>query len=204
MSFHDNRTPGERARGRLPNGGKAVGKAFFTNLSTGDEIPVQFNPTEFSKTLEVEYARQTVPGLSHKVLQYVGTSNTQIELELYFIADSVEQMKANIKTRSAIEALCYPRSATSVADGGPPRVLFVWPRFATMTMVITGMTDTFTLFERYGRPREMTISLALEEVRNMRLLSSDVAEHGLERSHSGGTDEFNDFESVEAGENGWE
>ena len=57
---------------QLPFGGVPTARMYLINLATGIERTAQFNPTEFSRTLEVEYARQTVPGLSHKVMHIHG------------------------------------------------------------------------------------------------------------------------------------
>ena len=42
----------------------------IANVSSGESIEAQFNPTELEEALEVNWARQTVPGLSHQPLQF--------------------------------------------------------------------------------------------------------------------------------------
>lgn len=166
----------------FPYGGTPVAKMYLVNLATGIEREVQFNPTEFSRALEVEYARQTIPGLPHKVLQYISTSNSTFQLDLFFDADNREQMLNNLATRRFIESLCYPRGVDTIIDGGPPRVLFVWPTFVSLTTVVTGVGETFTKFASDGSPTGFTLAVALEEVRDFRLLSDDVIMQGLQRS----------------------
>ena len=173
----------KRFNNNMRNGGFAFEKASFTDLGDPkDPVYVQFNPTEFSKSLEVEYARQTIPGLPHKVLQYISTSNAQFEMELYFTANSAGEAVDNLTTRKRLDSFCYPRGASSVADGGPPRILFVWPQFISLTTVITGLAENYTAFFQSGRPKEMTLTLTLEEIRDMRLLQEDVGLQGLRRS----------------------
>jgi len=172
----------------IPFGGVPVAKMYLVNLATGIERVVQFNPTEFSRTLEVEYAKQTVPGLSHKIMQYVSTGNSAFEMELFFDADNRDQILQNLATRRFIESLCYPRGVNSIVDGGPPRVLFVWPTFISLTTLITSVTETFTKFASDGTPIGFTLSLAMEETRDARLLSDDVIMQGLERSGLAPTD----------------
>lgn len=166
----------------IPYGGVPVAKMYLVNLHTGIERAVQFNPTEFSRTLEVEYAKQTVPGLSHRVMQYVSTSNSSFSLELFFDADNRNQILQNLATRRFIESLCYPRGVNSIVDGGPPRVLFVWPTFISLTTLIINVTETFTKFASDGTPIGFTLAVTLEETRDVRLLSDDVIMQGLERS----------------------
>ena len=172
----------------IPFGGVPVAKMYLINLATGIERQVQFNPTEFTRSLEVEYARQTIPGLSHKVLQYVSTNNTKFELELFFDADTRDQILQNLATRRFVESLCYPRGVNSIVNGGPPRVLFVWPTFISLTTVLTNVTETYTKFAPDGTPIGFTLGIALEEVRDVRLLSDDVIMQGLERSGLAPTD----------------
>jgi hypothetical protein len=166
----------------MPYSGVPVAKMYLVNLHTGIERAVQFNPTEFTRNLEVEYARQTVPGLSHKVMQYVSTNNTTFEMELFFDADNRQQILENLATRRFIESMCYPRGVDSIINGGPPRVLFVWPTFISLTTLITAMSETYTKFASDGTPLGFTIAITLEEVRNVRLLSEDVLSQGLQRS----------------------
>ena len=54
----------------------------IANTATGDVVEAQFNPAEFEEALEVNWARQTVPGLSHQPLQFVNTGNVKFTLEL--------------------------------------------------------------------------------------------------------------------------
>lgn len=166
----------------FPHGGVPVAKMYLVDLSSNRQVEAQFNPTQFSRALEVEYARQTVPGLSHKVLQYVATNNTTFELELFFTSDNADQAVRNLVTRRTIESFCYPRGVTSVVNGGPPRVLFVWPTFISLTTVLTGVTETYTRFANDGMPTGFTLGITLEEVRDVRMLSKDVLLNGLQRS----------------------
>ena len=39
-------------------------KALITNTVTGDRIPVQFNPEEYTQNREINYAQSAIPGLS--------------------------------------------------------------------------------------------------------------------------------------------
>jgi hypothetical protein len=192
-------TPQEHRGGHMRNGGLPYARASFTKLDVGGpkdqaHVEVQFNPTEFQRSMEVEYARQTVPGLPHKVLQYISTTNSVFEMELYFQAHDQDQMLTNIASRNFLESLCYPRGAGKMIDAAPPRVLFMWPRFVTMTCVVTAMTDSYTMFTQLGRPKEFRITISLEEIRQVRMLSEDVWLTGLKRGPGqlGGGDESDD------------
>jgi hypothetical protein len=53
----------------IETAGQTPARMSIANVSSGDSIDAQFNPTEFEEALEVNWARQTVPGLSHQPLR---------------------------------------------------------------------------------------------------------------------------------------
>ncbi len=163
----------------------------IANVSTGDSIEAQFNPTEFEEALEVNWARQTIPGLSHQPLQFVNTGNTKFTLELNFEAqDPTTDLDQIHLARRFLQSLCYPRrGAQDVIGGGPPRALFVWPKVISLTCVLTGLSFKYCRFNLEGTPVQFTSKVTLEEVRDVRLLSEDVLADGTQRSgaSSGGT-----------------
>jgi len=165
-------------------------KMYMTNLVDGSNIVAQFNPTEFSEAISVNYARQAIPGLSHQPLQYIHTSNETFNLALFFNAnDEVEprqntfaQIEKNLTSRAFLLSVCYPRRGNlGVVGGGPPRLLFVWPTFIALTCVITGLQFRYSRFNANGTPLEFTATIALEEIRDVRLLSEDVFALGTQR-----------------------
>ena len=124
--------------------GRAPARMSIANVSTGESVDAQFNPTEFEEALEVNWARQTVPGLSHQPMQFVNTGNTKFTLELNFEAqDPTTDLEQILHARRFLLSLCYPRrGATTVAGGGPPRALFVWPTIVSLTCAITALTSS--------------------------------------------------------------
>jgi len=159
----------------------------IANTSTGDVVDAQFNPAEFEEALEVNWARQTVPGLSHQPLQFVNTGNVKFTLELHF---EVHDPSADIDqihfARRFLQSLCYPRrGAEDVIGGGPPRALFIWPNVASLTCVVTGLSFKYGRFNLEGTPIQFTAKVTLEEIRDVRLLSEDVLAGGSQRSGSG-------------------
>ena len=142
----------------------------------------QFNPTEFTEALRVNYQRHKIPGLSHEPMQYVNTTNDKIALDLFFDADTQEQADRNLIARRFLLAVCYPkRPVGDLQIGGPPRLLFVWPSFISLTTVVTSLQFTYTRFSSTGVPLDFVASVALEEIRDMRLTYDDVIENGTVR-----------------------
>ena len=58
----------------------ALEKATLTNTITGDRIPVQFNPEDYTLAADVNYAQAAVPGLSSPILQFVNGGARTLEL----------------------------------------------------------------------------------------------------------------------------
>lgn len=159
----------------------------IANVSSGESIEAQFNPTELEEALEVNWARQTVPGLSHQPLQFVNTGNLKFTLELQFEAqNAATDVDRNLQARRFLQSLCYPRrGAANVVRGGPPRVLFVWPTFVSLTCVIASLSFKYSRFNLAGTPIYFTAKVALEEIRDVRLLSEEVLANGTQRSGAG-------------------
>lgn len=141
----------------------------------GSRIIAQFNPTEFTESVSVEYSRQKVVGLSHQPLQYVNTGNDALGFDLFFNAEDIEQLKRNMFSRKFLLSVAYPRrTAQLVTGGGPPRLMFIWPGFISLTCVLIGVSFTYQRFAATGHPLEFTASVTLEEIRDIRLLSDEV------------------------------
>jgi len=159
----------------------------IANVSTGESVEAQFNPTEFEEALEVNWARLTVPGLSHQPLQYVNTGNAKFTLELNFEAqDPTTDLEQIHRTRRFLLSLCYPRrGAADVASGGPSRALFIWPSVVSLTCVITALSFKYGRFNLEGTPVQFTAKVGLEEIRDVRLVSEDVLASGSQRSGTG-------------------
>ena len=166
--------------------GQIPARMSIANVSTGDSIEAQFNPTEFEEAIEVNWARQTVPGLSHQPLQFVHTGNTKFTLELNFEAQDPTTSLDEIHYTSRFhQSQYYPRrGAEDVVGGGPPRALFVWPSVISLTCVVTALSFKYARFNLDGTPIQFTAKVTLEEVRDVRLLSEDVLADGTQRSGS--------------------
>src|SRR5918911_2541972 len=52
--------------------------------NTKEQIPVMFNPEEYSVNKDNNFASQTVPGLSGPLIQFVNGNMRTLEMELFF------------------------------------------------------------------------------------------------------------------------
>jgi hypothetical protein len=159
----------------------------IANVSTGDSVEAQFNPNELEEALEVNWTRQTVPGLSHQPLQFVNTGNVKFTMELNFeVQDPSTDLETIHLARRFLLSLCYPRrGAEDVVGGGPPRALFVWPGVISLTCVVTSLSFKYDRFNLEGTPVQFTAKVTLEEIRDVRLLSEEVLADGSQRSGTG-------------------
>ena len=159
-------------------------RMIIVNVTSGAFIEAQFNPTEFTEALQVNYARQTIPGLSHQRLQYVNTNNVRIPLALELEAlDPASSLDDVLSAKRFLQHLCYPRrGAQDVVGGGPPRVLFIWPQTISLNCVVTDLSFTYQRFNGEGAPVQITANVTLEEIRDVRLPSEDVLVDGSQRS----------------------
>lgn len=95
---------------------------------------------------------------------------------------SLEQVRAR---ENFFQSLCYPEAgAGTVRRGAPPRVIVVWPKYLSMTCVVTDWRTTVERFNVAGDPVVLQHKLGLEEIRDVRLSSSDVLTAGWRRTET--------------------
>ncbi len=168
----------------------ALRKCSIANLRTAEVLEAQFNPTDFERTIAVNWAHITVPGLSHEVLQYTNTKNTGFSFEFFCLANTTDSRARTVDFMNFIESLCYASAgANSIRNGAPPRVLVVWPSLLSMTCVVGKVGFGYKAFTSNGlEVTRAMVSIDFEEIRDARLTSEDVrARGGLRGSASSGS-----------------
>lgn len=165
------------------NGGPPPRVRIF-NLRSQESIEVQFNPTQFSEALSVNYERPSILGMSHKPLQYINTDNLQVPMEFFYIARTPEARELGQQSKNFLYSLCYPsRGAGSITAGQPPRALVVWPNVLSLTTKITQLNINNQRFNRRtGAVVQFTASCQFEEMRDVRWTSEDARELGVRRA----------------------
>lgn len=168
-------------------------KGMLVNLVTNERFKFPFNPTILEETVEARFARISVPGLSHQRLQYSGTSNKKIPLEL-FLSQMAIDMKRNqvgqepfvaTTIKNFLESLIYPQGGDSV-QSGTPRVLFIWPRMITMVARVMKIQFLHRQFSvNTGATTILVAKLDLEEDRDIALLMSEVRSGGGQHYQGG-------------------
>jgi hypothetical protein len=153
------------------------------NLETNEEHVFQFNPTTFDEAIRVRYSRINVPGLSHQRLQYDGTDNNKIPLELFMsqLAQDLQQEKGGSRPfiattrKKFLQSLAYPINA----GRPPPQVLFIWPKMVAIVAVMTKIGFAHKRFtSNSGATTELIVRLELEEDRDMAIRMEEVQRQG--------------------------
>lgn len=157
----------------------------LTNLAANTTLSAQFNPTQFEESLGANYAKLSVPGLSHQVLQYSYTENVTYSLELFnnAIGGGPDGWQRIMDARTFLYAAVHPQADVSgIRKAGAPRILFTWPEMISLTCVITKLAFSYTQFDYMGRPMAYTAKVDLEEVRDSFVSMTDIYAAGTQRS----------------------
>lgn len=159
-------------------------KMYVQDLSTFEILEAQFNPTSLERIITVDFARLTIPGLSHRPIQYNFTDNGKMTVELVYDAQLDGcTVPGLIHAANFMESICYTkRGAQSVAGGQISRVLFKWPSIVSLTCVPTSVKIKYERFNKEATPTYLRLTVALEEIRDARLFSEDVLDSGGRRS----------------------
>jgi len=169
-------------------------KAMIVNLATNERFRLPFNPTVLEEAVEARFNRVSVPGLSHQRLQYQGTSNKTIPLELFMSQLSVDLRRERVgespyvatTMKNFLESLVYPQGDRESGQQGTPRILFVWPRMVTIQARVTKITFLHRQFSsNTGATTMLVAKLTLEEDRDMAILMAEVREQGGQHYQGG-------------------
>jgi hypothetical protein len=156
-------------------------------------LEVLLNPSSMEEVIAANYRRLDVIGQSHKPMQYLGTDNHKFRIEIFLSASGRGKRVARriLDNRQFLMSLMYPRRASPgamVPAISPPRVLFFWPEMISLTALVPRVSISHEMFWVQGSTRQMRCAVEIEEVRDFRLLSEDVARSGTLRL-SGATDD---------------
>lgn len=153
----------------------------LVNVRTNEVLEMQFNPTGLEEKIGATYARQTVPGLSHQVLQFVNTNNNIYRTELFYeSANSGPAGQARIlDARLFLMSVCSPRrSGGAIRTAGAPRIMLVWPGFFSVTCVLTDATFQYSRMNISNVPCTFIAQITLEEIRDVMVTSEEIRLRG--------------------------
>jgi nucleoid-associated protein YgaU len=166
----------------------ALEKASLTNTVSGERIPVQFNPEEYTVQRAVQYAQSAVPGLSAPILQFVAGNLQTLDMELfldtYEAGSDVREVTRKVTDLMNIDGTTH----------APPTLLFVWGSLS-MTCVLARANQRFTMFLADGRPVRATLQVSFNELRNADLEAREIKRETADYSK---TREVRDGETLAA------
>lgn len=127
-----------------------------------DEIPVLFNPSEYSMDKSNEFANINIPGLESPLLQFVRGGLETLTMDLFFDTytdEKPEKEKRDVRDYTdRIVNLLKIDSDLLV----PPVLKFVWGSL-DFTCVLSKANKKFTMFRPDGKPVRATLSVTFNE-----------------------------------------
>jgi hypothetical protein len=137
-------------------GAPQLAKAVIVNTTTGQQIPVMYNPEQFSLDQGNNIAEIGIPGLNAPPIQYVRGKGRTLSMELFF--DSYE-LGADVRQfTDGITGLL----ATAPSTFAPPILLFVMGSFS-FRCVLTEAAQRFTMFATDGTPVRSSLGVRFHE-----------------------------------------
>lgn len=151
----------------------------LVNVATAESMDCLFNPTQLTEKLQVNWNRLIVPGLSHQVLQFQSTSNTQLSgVEFYldrFFATTNGSDAVLGEFRAFMRSFTVPVGGTeTVAATAPPRVLVIWPEVLTVECVVNTVEFQYRQFGVDGRVLVYTATVGFEAILDVRVTSDQL------------------------------
>jgi contractile injection system tube protein len=135
----------------------ALEKAVLLITATGESIPVQFNPEEYTLDDGNVFAEIGIPGLRTPPVQFVRGSGRSLRVELFF--DTSSSSGADVRLQTQRVAGLLEKSPTL---HGPSPLLFLWGGLQ-MPCVLEKVSQRFTRFLPSGVPVRAYLTLTLKE-----------------------------------------
>lgn len=130
--------------------------ATITNTVTGDDVPVLFNPEDYTLAKDINYAQAVVPGRRSPVLQFVAGNLQTLDMEL--LLDTYESGGDVRDLTGRIAALMAIQPATHA----PPVLLFTWGSLV-LRCVLARLTQRFIMFRPDGVPVRARLEVTFDE-----------------------------------------
>jgi hypothetical protein len=141
-------------------------KAIITKIhppAPADEnIPVMFNPEEYTVNKDMNYAQTGVPGLSAPIIQFVHGNMGTLEMELFLDTYEEHQDVRNL-TRKITDLMNIEPTTHA-----PPVLLFTWASLS-FTCVLARASQRFIMFLPDGTPVRARLQVTFNEFNNVDL-----------------------------------
>ncbi len=153
-------------------------KAIITNTVTGERIPVQFNPEEYTVKKDVNYAQTTVPGLSAPIIQFTHGNLQTLDMKLFLDTYEENREGSRVLNRAGEDVRKLTRQITDLMNidptiHAPPVLLFTWASLS-FTCVLANASQRFILFLPDGTPVRAEVTVSFNEFRNIDLEAKEI------------------------------
>lgn len=149
------------------------------------QLEVQFNPAEFTRSIQAVYHEHEVLGQSFAPQEYLRTGNQEINLSLRYAVDEQGDLEELDQAQRFIESFLYPPRAESFLSNAPSRMLVIWPNTLSLRCRVHSVTFKHDMFNREGYTCGLTIDLTLKEASVRRITKGRVQTDGAFRGARG-------------------
>jgi hypothetical protein len=136
----------------------ALEKATIINLDTNEQIPVMFNPEEYSLDMGNTIAEIGIPGLEKSPVQYVRGNIRTLQMELFFDTYEKKPREDVRLSTQRITALLEKTPATQA----PPVLLVTWGSLQ-FKCVLEKAGQKFIMFLEDGTPVRARLTVSFKE-----------------------------------------
>ncbi len=140
----------------MPEG--RIDKAILLNLENGEEIAVQWNPSDYQIEKDVGWKEQEVAGRDAPGVEFTAGGRKKLSMQLcYDTSDTGGDVR---EQTSRVEGLATVDR--SLASPRPPRLLFRWGGFE-FRCVLQSCSSRYLLFAENGVPLRAELRISLGE-----------------------------------------
>jgi nucleoid-associated protein YgaU len=136
----------------------ALEKATIINLDTNEQIPVMFNPEEYSLDMGNTIAEIGIPGLEKSPVQYVRGNIRTLQMELFFDTYEKRPVEDVRLSTQRITSLLAKTPATQA----PPVLLVTWGSLQ-FKCVLEKAGQKFIMFLEDGTPVRARLTVGFKE-----------------------------------------
>jgi hypothetical protein len=134
----------------------ALEKAVISNIDTGEEIPVLFNPKEYLVEKKTPWSEADVFGMDAPPVQFTMGNRKRLSMELFL--DTSEE-KTDVREHTGkIETLML----VNAQEHRPPLLRFSWGSLS-FDCVLEDLVQRFTLFMNDGTPLRAILKVVFKE-----------------------------------------
>ena len=143
----------------------ALEKAVISNVDTGEDIQVMFNPKEYVMEKKTPWSEVNVFGMDSPPVQFTMGERKRLSMELFF--DTSEE-KTDVREHTGkIEELMM----VNAQEHRPPLLRFSWGSLS-FDCVLEDLVQRYTLFDNAGIPLRAILKVIFKEYATAATLSS--------------------------------